>query len=189
MLCHSINLQVVKVHLFDPIATLRSSFRKPKRFRLLSICANAVYNVIQSLKDISSIRTFCKDIHETLKYVDEFSELKKMTKFKKNTSLSLSLSLLADLSMHFDFPERMCMYQSLSLSLSLYICKNGLNPDQTRVDFKKECFVNLIICACDRKYAKCRAKADAHDKMGFQYISMRVYIGRSHARIRKIKKI
>ena len=33
---------------------------------------------------------FCKDIHETLKYVDEFSELKKMTKFKKNTHLSNS---------------------------------------------------------------------------------------------------
>ena len=28
-------------------------------FRLLSICANAVYNVIQSLKDISSIKIFC----------------------------------------------------------------------------------------------------------------------------------
>ena len=46
-------------------------------FRLLSICANAVYNVIQSLKDISSINFFCKDIHESLKYVDELSELKK----------------------------------------------------------------------------------------------------------------
>ena len=92
-----------------------------------------------------------------------------MTKFKKNTSLSLSLSL--SLSMHFDFPEMMCMYQSLSLSLSIYICKNGLDPDQTRMEFKKECFVDLKICACDRKYAKCRTKADAHDKMDFQYIS------------------
>ena len=45
--------------------------------------------------------------------------------------------------MHFDFPEMMCMYQSLSLSLSIYICKNGLDPDQTRMGFKKECFVNL----------------------------------------------
>ena len=45
------------------------------------------------LKDISSIRIFCKDIHETLKYVDEFWELKKMTKLKKNISLSLSLYL------------------------------------------------------------------------------------------------
>ena len=56
-----------------------------------------------------------------------------MTKFTKNThlSLSLSLSLLVDLSMLFDFPERMCMYQSLSLSLSIYICKNGLDPSRS----------------------------------------------------------
>ena len=103
-----------------------------------------------------------------------------MTKFKKNThisrsrSLSLSLSLLVDMSMHFDFPEMMCMYQSLSLFI--YICKNGLDPDQTRMEFKKECFVSLIICACDRKY---------HDKMDFQYISISVYIVRSHARIQR----
>ena len=75
------------------------------------------------------------------------------------------------------------MYQSLSLSLSIYICKNVLDPDQTRMEFKKECFINLKICACDRKYAKCRTKADAHDKMDFQYISISVYIVRSHARI------
>ena len=104
-----------------------------------------------------------------------------MTKFKKNTHLSLSLSLLVDLSMHFDFPE----YQSLSLSLSIYICKNVLVPDQTRMEFRKECFVNLKNCACDRKYAKCRTKADAHDKMGFQYISISVYNVRSHARIQR----
>ena len=63
-----------------------------------------------------------------------------MTKFKKNTHLSLSLtfslSLLVDRSMHFDFPEMMCMYQSLSLSLSIYICKNVLDQDQTRMEFK-----------------------------------------------------
>ena len=87
--------------------------------------------------------------------------------------------------MHFDFPEMMCMYQSLSLSLSIYICKNGLDPDRTRMKFKKECFVNLKICACDRKYAKCRTKADAHDKMDFQYISISVYIVRSHERIQR----
>ena len=77
------------------------------------------------------------------------------------------------------------MYQSLSLSLSIYICKNGLDPDQTRIEFKKECFINLKICACDRKYTKCRTKADEHDKMGFQYISISVYIVRSHARIQR----
>ena len=120
-----------------------------------------------------------------MKYVDEFSELENDEIQKEHISLSLSLSLLVDLSMHFDFPEMMCMYQSLSLSLSIYICTNDLDPDQTRMEFKKECFVNLKICACDRKYAKCRTKADAHDKMDFQYISISVYIVRSHARIQR----
>ena len=74
------------------------------------------------LKDISSIRIFCKDIHEALKYVDDFSELKKWRNSKR-TQISLSLSLLVDLSMHFDFPEMMCMYQSLSFSLYLHLQK------------------------------------------------------------------
>ena len=82
MLCHSIYLQVVEVHLFNlGLPINRYTFVLPSEnqdaFRLLSICANAVYNVIQSLKDISSIKKFCKDIHESLKYVDELSELKK----------------------------------------------------------------------------------------------------------------
>ena len=68
------------------------------------------------------------------------------------------------------------MYQSLSLSLSIYICKNVLDPDQTRLESRKECFINLKNCACDRKHAKCRTKADAHDKMGFQSISISVCI-------------
>ena len=42
-----------------------------------------------------------------------------------------------------------------------------------------------ILCMCNRKYDKCRTKADAHDKMGFQYISISVYIVRSHARIQR----
>ena len=95
-----------------------------------------------------------------------------MTKFKKNTHLSLSL-YLSNCPCTLIFPKG-----CLSLSFSIYICKNGL-------DIRKECFVNLKICACDRKYAKCRAKADAHDKIGFQYISISVYIVRSHARIQR----
>ena len=51
--------------------------------------------------------------------------VKKMTKFKKNTHISLSL----------------------------YICKHGLDPDQTRMVFRIERFVNLKMCACGRKYA------------------------------------
>ena len=60
-----------------------------KAFRLLSICANTVYNVIQSPKDISSIKIFCKDIHESLKYVDELSELTNDEFQKEHASLSL----------------------------------------------------------------------------------------------------
>ena len=136
MLCHSIYLQVVKVHLFKlGLPMNRYTFVLPSEnqnaFRLLFICANAVYNVIQSLKDISSIKIFCKHIHKSLKYVD--SELKKMMKFKK---------------------------EHASLSLSLYL-------------------------SIDRKYAKCRTKANAHDKMDFKYISISVDIARSHARIQR----
>ena len=122
-------LTVVKVHLFNlGLPMNRYTFVIPSEnqnaFRLLSICANAVYNVIQSLKDISSIRIFCKDIHETLKYVDELTEIIN-DKIKKKAHLSLSLSLLVDLLMHFDFPERMCMYQSLSL-FSLFTLQKRL---------------------------------------------------------------
>ena len=77
------------------------------------------------------------------------------------------------------------MHVPVSLSFSIYICKNGLDPDQTRMEFRKECFVNLKKCACDRKYAKCSTKANAYDKVGFQYISISVYIVRSHARIQR----
>ena len=77
MLCHSIYLQVVKVHLFNlGLLMNRYTFVLPSEIHD-AFAANAVYNVIQSLKDISSMRIVCKDIHETLKYVDKFSELKK----------------------------------------------------------------------------------------------------------------
>ena len=129
MLCHSIYLQVVKVHLFNlGLPINRYTFVLPSEnqnaFYLLSICANVVYNVIQSLKDYLVDQIFCKDMHESLKYVDELSELKIMTKFKKNTHLSLST------------------------------CRSS-------------------------------TKADAHDKMGFQYISISVDLVRSHARIQR----
>ena len=135
MLCHSIYIQVVKVHLFNlGLPMNRYTFVLPSEnqnaFRLLSICANAVYKIIQSLKDISSIKIFCKDIHESLKYVDELSEL-----------------------INYEIQKE---HASLSLYLSIY-----------------------------RKYAKCRTRADAHDKMGFQYISKNVDIVRSHTRIQR----
>ena len=99
-------------------------FRKPKLFRSLSIGANADFQFILQYshsRTSRTIRIFCKDLHETLKYVDQFSELKKNDEIKKeHTHNSLSVSLLVNPPMHFDFPERMCMHQSLSLSFSLF---------------------------------------------------------------------
>ena len=46
-------------------------------------------------KDISSIKIFCKDIHKSLKYVDEFSELKNDEIQKEHASLSLALLVYA----------------------------------------------------------------------------------------------
>ena len=69
-------------------------------FRLLSICANAVYNVIQSLNRQGRLvdQIFCKDVHESLKYVDEFFELKNDEIQIEHASLFLSLSLSLSLS-------------------------------------------------------------------------------------------
>ena len=54
--------------------------------------------------------------------------------------------------------------------------------------FEKNAHLSLslsLYLSIDRKYAKCRTKADAHDKMGFQYISISVDIVRSHAQIQR----
>ena len=64
-----------------------------KAFRLPSICANADYNVMQPPKDTSSIKIFCKDIRESLKYVDELSELTNDEIQKEHASLSLLVDL------------------------------------------------------------------------------------------------
>ena len=71
----------------DESLHFRSFFRKPKRIRLLSTCANAVYNVMQSLKDICSIKIFCN-----FEIRRQFSELKIDEIQKEHISLSLSLS-------------------------------------------------------------------------------------------------
>ena len=70
------------------------------------------------------------------------------------------------------------------LSLYLHLQKRfGSRSDQNGIE--ERCLVNLKICACDRKYAKCRTKADVHDIIGFQYISISVYIVGSHRRIER----
>ena len=55
------------------------------------------------------------------------------------------------------------------------------------MEFRKECFVNLKIKFVPDaiESTQCRTKADAHDKMVFQYISISVYIVRSHAQIQR----
>ena len=118
--CHSIYLQVIKVLKFD-LGLLMNCYtfvvpsEKTKRFRLLSICANTVYNETKSLEDISSIRIICKDIlHETLKYVDEFSELKNDQIKKEPLSLYLSICRCTLI-----FPKGYAC-TSLSLFLSLF---------------------------------------------------------------------
>ena len=55
--------------------------------------------------------------------------------------------------------------------------------------FKKNTHLSLsLYLSIDRKYAKCRTKADEHVKMGFQYISISVDIVRSHARIQRVDR-
>ena len=124
MLCHWIYIQVVKVHLFNlGLPMNRYTFVLPSEnqnaFPLLSIFANAVCNVIQSLKDISS-RNF--EIRRRVLRVE-----KKMMKFKKNTPLSLSLSHSLSLStwrsvdaLWFSRKD-MHVPTSLSFSLSRYL--------------------------------------------------------------------
>ena len=97
----------------DESLHFRSFFRKPKRIRLLSTCANAVYNVMQSLKDICSIRIFCN-----FEIRRQFSELKIDEIQKEHISLSLSLILsICRCTLIF---SKGCACTSLSLSFSLF---------------------------------------------------------------------
>ena len=183
MLCHPIYIQVVKVHLFNlGLLMNRYTFVLPSEnqntFPLLSICANAVCNVIQSLKDISS-RNF--EMRRRVLRVKKKYEIQ-----KEHISLSLSLSLSLYLSIcRCTLISRKDMHVptslSFSLSLSLFTFAKTvwiqIRPERNSGKLK--------ICACYRKYAKCRTKADAHDKVGFQYISISVDIVRSHARIQR----
>ena len=57
-------------------------------FRLLSICSNAVYRLLNRQGHLVD-QIFCEDVHESLKYVDEFFELKNDEIQKEHASLSL----------------------------------------------------------------------------------------------------
>ena len=115
MLCHSIYLQVVKVHLFNlGLPMNRYTFVLPSENQNAFACSPSAQMPFIMYNVISSIRIFCKDIHET--------RVRKMTKLKKthlSLSLSLSLSLLVDLSMHLIFPKG-CACTSLFSFLSLF---------------------------------------------------------------------
>ena len=59
---------------------------------------------------------------------------------KEHTHLSLSLSLSLSTCRSADGMFTL-------MSLSLYICKHDLDPDQTRMVFRIDCFVNIKMCA------------------------------------------
>ena len=166
MLCYSMYLQVVKVHLFNysisQVSYVHSSrttdeslhFRLLQKTKTLSR-ANADFDFQSHSRTSRTIRIFFAKICRRNFEISElkYDEIQKEHTHTHTTHTHTHTHTHLDMPMHFDFPERMCMHQSppLSLSLSLYICENGLNPDQTRMEFRKECFVNLKICACDRK--------------------------------------
>ena len=140
MCCHSIYLQVVQQRTTDESLHFCSSFRKPKRFFACSPwylrkCRLYCNTVTQGhLVD----QVFCKDIHEALKFIDEFSELKKMTKFKKNTHLSLSLSLyLSICRCTLIFPKG-CLYLHLQKRFGSRSDPNGIQERMFR-QFKNLC--------------------------------------------------
>ena len=101
-----------------------------------------------------------------------------MMKFEKKTPLSLSLSTCRSVD-HFDFPERMCMYQSLSLSLSIYICKNGLDPDQRNSGNNVSSIKKMCSCAIES------TQSVVQKPMRTIKWVLSVYIVRSHARIQR----
>ena len=176
MLCHSIYLQVKKVHGFE-FSLSRVSYVRSSRtideslhyFVLPSENQNAfarsadlefqliLYSRIETARHLvrSDFLQRSTQNFEILRRVPRVKNNNNLTKFKKNTHththISLSLSTCRSADAMFTL---MCLHQSLSLSLSLYICKLGLDPDQTRMVFWIECFINLRKCACDRKYSK-----------------------------------
>ena len=81
--------------------------------------------------------------------------------------------------MHFDFPERMCMHQSPSLSLSLSLSTFAKTVwIQIRPKWNSGKNDSSI-----KKFAHAIVSSVVQMPTGFQYISISVYIGRSHARI------
>ena len=164
MLWHSIYLQVVKVHLFNysisRVSYVHSSRTTDESLHFtvlpchLRKCRLPVYIVIQSLKDISYDQISLQRSTRNFEIRRQVLRVKKNDEIKKKNTKKIHMHLSLYLPIRRCTPERMCMHQSLSLSFSVYICKNGLDPDQTRMELRKECFANRKICACYWKYAK-----------------------------------
>ena len=149
ILCHSIYLQVIKVHWFKQRTTDESLLQKSKRFRSLCrlripvkivprtpvMLGPRLYSRIETARHL--VRSdFLQRSTQNFEIRRRVPRVKKNWRNSNRTHTSLSTCRSADAMFTLT-----CLHQSLSLSL--YICKHGLNPDQTRMVFRIECFVNL----------------------------------------------
>ena len=174
--------RVIKVHLFNlGLPMNRYTFVLPSETKTLSAemptSASSLYcnTVTQGGHRVGQIF-----LQRHTRNFEIRRRVLRVYKIEHTVSLSLYLSICWCTLI---FPKG-CAYTSLSLFLYLNLQKRFRSRSDPN-GIQKECFVNLKMCACDREYAKCRTKADAHDKMGFQYTSISVYIIRSHARIQR----
>ena len=145
------------------ITTLfRSSyaFARSADFEFELILYSRIETARHLVRSVFLQRSICRRVPRVKKKTDEIQ--------KEHTHLTLSLSLSLSLSIrrwnvYFDVPA--------PVSLSLSLCKHGLDPDQIRMVFRIERFVNLKMCAYGRmilwNVRLCRAKADAHGKFEF----------------------
>ena len=159
---------------------MNRSSRKPKRFRLLSICANAVYNVIQSLKDISSIRFFLQRYTQNFVIRRRVLRVKKMTKFKMNTSLSLFLSTCRSVDALWFSRKDVHVPVSLSFSLHLHLQKRFRSRSDPN-GIQERMFRQLKMHSCALE----STQSVVQKPMQTIKWVLRVYIVRSHTRIQR----
>ena len=124
--------------------------------RATSNCGSEIVRRIETARHlVRSDILFCKDRHKTLKYVDEFPELKKKKNWRNSkrtrthTSLSLYLSIRR-CNVYFDVPAPV----SLSLSLHLQTRFGSRSDPNVIQDRMFRQFKNVCMRACDRKYTK-----------------------------------
>ena len=162
ILCHSIYLQVIIV-LFDKPGLLCSLAESIHYFVLPSENQNAfarsadfefeltLYSIIETARHLVRSYFLQRSMRRRVPRVKKTDEIQKGHTHLTLSSLCLCLSLsLSNCRSADGMFTLMCLHQSLSLSL----CKHGLDPDQTRMVFRIERFVNLKMCACGRKYAQ-----------------------------------